>query len=703
MTLATVVLSVVVATDAWECDYSQREWAPSKLEAPCRVLKGARPARIAAARKAWGLTVEQASCAADALVPPADGGVIPEYLRASGNGEVWRRCAERWPEVLVFWVGIIRSHSPSTPFPVESLQRADAGAELAERLLPLDFGPAAALSEVILAKHPERLTELLGSSSVNRDEAVALALPRIERPDGGFTSTEWGALARAGVEGPLRSGRLQFAADTWLSLPESVRAEVRRRPLGEPDDDLRPHLALALALTGAKDDAQRVLVEPSDAGSSRLADVLTRVTRSLLGEVKPDPWELAVEARAGERSLPAEMFSAILPAIAPYQAMVADHVWWVLDHEAEHTDGSALSERYFAAQGRAMKRLEHAAQGLPRRQGSAQSVDAGADVVLVPPPWPYTEAPYRGAPSVAVTPPKFSEFWPLRAERAGQRTVVLAASQRLDPTGEVSMGGYWLLLSEDGTSWQQVYLGFSDHRPFTARRNSRVPLLDASGVVRLEVDQAAIDDKSVMFPPVSTVAPVTRSHVVLTAKLAELTKDSDGDGLSDLVEARLLLDPKAKDTDGDGVLDGDDLTPRLDDRLPATPRAQVDNAFFEYLSPSRIPQALVVAPNSGRTLEAAVGRPAPTHLENVRFAVTDATSLSGLRTLDRVVTLSPAELKAAQALFGTFYPMELEVVLSLDSKHAFIEWNERWRGGTVRADLDEHGTWVITELGSWIT
>ena len=49
-----------------------------------------------------------------------------------------------------------------------------------------------------------------------------------------------------------------------------------------------------------------------------------------------------------------------------------------------------------------------------------------------------------------------------------------------------------------------------------------------------------------------------------------LRVDSDGDGWSDLVEARLGTDPKNPDTDGDGVIDSQDANPQ------ASPRALTD-------------------------------------------------------------------------------------------------------------------------------
>jgi hypothetical protein len=42
---------------------------------------------------------------------------------------------------------------------------------------------------------------------------------------------------------------------------------------------------------------------------------------------------------------------------------------------------------------------------------------------------------------------------------------------------------------------------------------------------------------------------------------SEVLRDSDGDGLTDVEEARLGLDPRDPDTDRDGIRDGDDPAP----------------------------------------------------------------------------------------------------------------------------------------------
>jgi hypothetical protein len=48
-----------------------------------------------------------------------------------------------------------------------------------------------------------------------------------------------------------------------------------------------------------------------------------------------------------------------------------------------------------------------------------------------------------------------------------------------------------------------------------------------------------------------------------TFDLDELERDTDGDGWTDIEEARMGLDPRNPDTDGDGIPDGRDRTPNL--------------------------------------------------------------------------------------------------------------------------------------------
>src|SRR5262249_13548994 len=82
--------------------------------------------------------------------------------------------------------------------------------------------------------------------------------------------------------------------------------------------------------------------------------------------------------------------------------------------------------------------------------------------------------------------------------------------------------------------------------------------------------------------------------------VSDITRDSDGDGLSDIEEERLGLDPHNPDTDGDGVKDGEDICPNLPQKgTPADEDSElIQNAFFAIYGISESRQMLLVNPES---------------------------------------------------------------------------------------------------------
>ncbi len=64
---------------------------------------------------------------------------------------------------------------------------------------------------------------------------------------------------------------------------------------------------------------------------------------------------------------------------------------------------------------------------------------------------------------------------------------------------------------------------------------------------------------------------------------AAAAQDSDGDGLPDLAEKRLRLDPAKTDTDGDGLADADDPAPNARLREPVTEDQEIAAAIFRHL------------------------------------------------------------------------------------------------------------------------
>jgi hypothetical protein len=82
--------------------------------------------------------------------------------------------------------------------------------------------------------------------------------------------------------------------------------------------------------------------------------------------------------------------------------------------------------------------------------------------------------------------------------------------------------------------------------------------------------------------------------------VSDITRDSDNDGLTDIEEERLGLDPHNPDTDGDGIKDGEDICPNLSQKTtPVDEDSElIQSAFFALYGISGSNQMLLVSSDS---------------------------------------------------------------------------------------------------------
>jgi hypothetical protein len=92
----------------------------------------------------------------------------------------------------------------------------------------------------------------------------------------------------------------------------------------------------------------------------------------------------------------------------------------------------------------------------------------------------------------------------VRYEEKGPNVVVIYASQDLDPVGEVSSGGYWVIRSENGgVNWEgPYYTGLQLYAPYVILQDSKLSLF-GDGELLLEVERRELDRDSITFPPVA--------------------------------------------------------------------------------------------------------------------------------------------------------------------------------------------------------
>jgi hypothetical protein len=298
-----------------------------------------------------------------------------------------------------------------------------------------------------------------------------------------------------------------------------------------------------------------------------------------------------------------------------------------------------------------------------------------------------------------------AHFGLVRLERQGDRAAALGVSQDYDPVGEVSRGAYWVLLSSDGgRTWDPpLYTGLRVNQPYVVRSVSDLPLL-AGDHLQVEVEIAELDSAKIHFPPIALATKRTAKGLYLDIPLDLLRKDSDGDGLTDLAEERLMTDPQSRDTDGDGLEDGVDPLPTVPLRHGAPSPATRAMAAFLADSWNVSQAAIVEGISNGPTLLCCAKDRARSVDEKTLFLVADRGLFSALTPPGRVLVLTPEEAEAATQKFGPFFPMKLELFcFDRSGRRAYVVWSATWQGGQSLLEEKPDGTWKATPTTGWIT
>jgi len=262
------------------------------------------------------------------------------------------------------------------------------------------------------------------------------------------------------------------------------------------------------------------------------------------------------------------------------------------------------------------------------------------------------------------------------ARREGDRIVVVYRSYRLDPSSELGDAGYRVRIVEQGQPERDFSLGTQELRPWVIVPNERLPIFDGE-FLQFAADVRELDDDSISFPPVGLRALREATGRMLRCSLAALERDTDGDGLTDLAEARLATDPQRADTDGDGAADGVDSTP-LGGTLPATEEQRVIALVLSEVVVRDVPDQLVLLEVEGKRID-------------VRAP--------GLRVLE----LTSDELAAYRARFGFRVSISLDVRFPSPTE-ATVALSFGWRGEEWTLRRSPDGSWRVEGGGmSWIT
>lgn len=304
-------------------------------------------------------------------------------------------------------------------------------------------------------------------------------------------------------------------------------------------------------------------------------------------------------------------------------------------------------------------------------------------------------------------PPPVDAHAILRHQVIDGESVIVFASSEYDLSGEIPAPGLWMARTENGRWRDPVYLGLQMHFPYVPTADSAVPLI-VNGRVRIETQVREIDPRSITFPPVGLGLLREEDGVVIERDLADVERDSDGDGLTDIAERRLLLAPDNPDSDGDGLVDGRDP-------MPLTARVDgVRNARFELAA--AIVHALTghdagaimmpaEAPDSDDALLMMGGERGTAPGMVTRIMVGDPAMFAGLSLPFRLLVYTPEQAKVLGSGPAPFLPPSVDVYSSLDDRRHLVIWSAGWVGGQFMVTCADAATdsCAVEELSNWIT
>jgi hypothetical protein len=325
-----------------------------------------------------------------------------------------------------------------------------------------------------------------------------------------------------------------------------------------------------------------------------------------------------------------------------------------------------------------------------------------ASAALAP---PASAASLAGAASPGNAPTRSSTlrlptgFKPLRAWHQGKKAAVFGLSEDYDPSMTVSAGGYWVLLSDAaGRAWQQaLYTGLRENLPYTVVPSSKLPLVSGSHL-QIEVEIKELADplpQDVQYAPADLVPRKAQTGLYLDIPIRALLLDSDGDGLTDLAERRLLTDPQERDSDGDGVLDGEDSTPTIPTSdLPAPEAGVLAEALTAMIGTTPDPRARI---------SCCPGLLPRSFAEKTVFVVGERPWFAGLVPAYRLVVLTREELQAlGRQEPQPFWPSIDLLVLDRARHRALVVWSRGNTGGTLLLD-EQSGGWHPAVSSRWYT
>lgn len=161
----------------------------------------------------------------------------------------------------------------------------------------------------------------------------------------------------------------------------------------------------------------------------------------------------------------------------------------------------------------------------------------------------------------------------LKQDKKGQTEAFVYWNPELENNG---LGIYVAYSIDGGKTWDRYYTGIVQKKPLYVKWYSNYPLINTDG--DLQIEACLLRRCSEYGWHGFHDYELIQDGLLLTIDMETLKRDTDDDGLTDIVETKFRTNPNNPDTDGDGIPDKVDLNPRYN--LPRTDRTAIYEAVL---------------------------------------------------------------------------------------------------------------------------
>lgn len=289
----------------------------------------------------------------------------------------------------------------------------------------------------------------------------------------------------------------------------------------------------------------------------------------------------------------------------------------------------------------------------------------------------------------------------IKQQRLGEKWVILYTDSKYD---DFIYGGwgYWIALSDNyGKSWKHYYTGLTENCHYFFKRNSVIPLWKDSATIQIE--SVVVRQISEVAHPFPAEFETIQDSIAIMMDLSAIIKDSDNDGLTDIAENKMMLNPYNNDTDGDGIVDSIDKNPRF--KSVKTDKSIIYEVLIDNFRPNKRGEMII---DLAKPLCFKMNKEDSLYIdfESVNIFVTDDKELQGLNFQNStMIIMTSKEYKGYKIKYPShFIKSNYSKMYKCDKKtDTFLIITSYLTGGETYVVRKTKKGWKIMLLGSVIS